>query len=139
MAVMEILFRGKTNSVEWVYGYFVELTDYIDESKKRSMIIPVGSTIYPRCEIASPIEVIADTVGQWTGLVDKNGAKIFGGDIVKCSILYDVGCYPHMEIETRVVTYKDGRFNPLYYCERNNVEVIGNIWDNPELVKSVSE
>lgn len=128
MAVRDILFRGKTNSVEWVYGYFVELVDYIDENKKRSMIIPVGSTIYPRCEIASPIEVIADTVGQWTGLVDKNGVKIFGGDIMR-----NAG---------NVVEYYNGSFcingdSPLSFW--TGTEVIGNIWDNPELVKPVSE
>jgi hypothetical protein len=76
-------------------------------------------------------EVVTKTVGQYTGLTDRNGKKIFEGDIVKAPIYYDIGCYPHTE--TRVVTVNipeiyemsiDGEF-----------EVIGNIHDNPELLE----
>ena len=129
----EVLFRGRqVDNGEWFYGYLVNSHWYLN-GKVATIIIPIDSTLYPHCEVSGYEFVDPETVGQWTGLMDKNCVKIFEGDIVRCSILYDIGCYPHMEIETRVVTYKDGRFDPLCYCECNNYTVIGNIYDNPEL------
>jgi uncharacterized phage protein (TIGR01671 family) len=102
-------------------------------NKDATIIIPIDSTLYPHCELSSYEFVDPETVGQWTGLVDKNGVKIFEDDIIKCSIFYDTGCYPHTSIETRVVTYKSCYFNPLCFCEPHNYTIIGNIYDNPEL------
>jgi uncharacterized phage protein (TIGR01671 family) len=141
----EILFRGKViesdcrEGGEWVYGYFVYCADeYGDPVKDRiAEIIELDADRIYLGEYSSfdVYKVDPETVGQWTGLVDKNGVKIFEGDIVKCSITYDIGCYPHSETEIKVVVYRGGSFNPLNGCERNSIEVIGNQWDNPELVK----
>ena len=119
----EILFRGKRkDNGEWVYG---------------SLQVFKGYSIFDRDVWKNFFTVHGNTVGQYTGLLDKNGRKIFEGDIVKCSVIYDIGCYPYSKTETRVVVYRDGCFNPFYDCERNSFEVIGNIHDNTELLKEL--
>lgn len=136
----EILFRGKTTPKEkgefnniWVFGDLIYC-------KNKYYIHPQSNVVSTNGEIGQRIvmhEVIPETVSQWTGLVDKNGVKIFEGDIIKCSIIYTIGCYPHSRPEVREVIYREGCFNPLYDCERNTYEVIGNKYDNPELLKQL--
>ncbi len=90
-----------------------------------------------------PEEVIPETVGQYTGLTDKNGKKIFEGDIVK-------GLFVFGEISS-VVIFKYGSFgiewnideikvlDPFLGLRNIECEVIGNIHDNPELLKGGDE
>jgi len=122
----DILFRGiaKTDGQRWKRGQWVfgDLVRLQDGNDGKPHIYGYG-------------EVFPETVGQYTGICDKNGRKIFEGDIIKCSIIYDIGCYPHSETEIKEVKYIEGCFMPLYDCERNTYEVIGNIYDNPDLIK----
>lgn len=117
----EILFRGKSvDTGKWVYGYLARVEYYITDGAEVSIIIPTDATLYPRCEISSYEIVISETVGQWTGLVDKNGTKIFEGDIMR-----NAG---------NVVEYCSDGFCingdcPLAFWKET--EVIGNIHDNP--------
>ena len=86
--------------------------------------------------------VKAETVGQYTGLTDKNGTRIFEGDIVKYKII-GLNAFGKMEKrETKsIVKYNAPCFSPfetdLYedYVMPDEAEVIGNIHDNPELLK----
>ena len=124
----EILFRGKrTDNGEWVEGYLCEC-HHKDTGKYDYAIQEMFENGYIMHE------VIPETVGQYTGLTDKNGKKIFEGDICKHRSNYSGNTV------ISVVTYTDGHFLALV-CENSGfelsekLEVIGNIHDNPELVE----
>lgn len=124
----EILFRGKTKDNRWVDGFYMFITE-------EAHIIPVD-THFEYGELLDLEEIIPETLGQFTGLFDRDGIAIFEGDIIECSITYDTGCYPYSKTEIREVKYRRGCFTPLYDIEYNACKIIGNIHDNPELLKS---
>lgn len=128
----EILFRGKTEQGKWLYGYLVKgnyntgfgiIEDHIDTGMQY---------------------VKEETVGQFTGLMDKNGAKIFEGDFLKYKLkerINDVYIYGYVVynqdtcefvvssiVEEFIIPDKD------FFNDIEDIEVIGNIHDNPELL-----
>ena len=132
----EILFRGKrVGNGNWIEGYFVLLA--INEDLKHA--------IYTGTDEGRFIlfEVIPDTVGQFTGLCDKNGKKIFEGDIVR---FYDKDWIAN---GIATVDFEKGRWkiNGHYTTKLSSIvwldlyrtgfeyEVIDNIYDNPELLE----
>ena len=139
----EILFRGKrTDNGEWVYGYYTNARYYLDK-KEMHIIFEQDVEVYPHSEFAGGEEVIPETVGQYTGLTDKNGRKIFEGDIVK--FYNGDGEYSPYEVR-----WQDSGFsvlmngNPDLFDELDDFfsrrcEIIGNIYDNPELLKGGNE
>jgi len=135
----EIEFRGKWKSNgKWIYGSLVD---------KRS-----GERLISRYNEMLEFEgryVHPETVGQYTGLLDKNGKKIFAGDIVKRSfgVGYSTARYPSFadgteRVSVGAVEY-DCKLAGYRFLEQMDdinfvvtVEVIGNIHDNPELLES---
>ena len=128
----EILFRGKRlQGGEWVEGYFFksDINKKERESGKATLIFtPDCDTFIMVPECHNRFMVVSDTVGQYTGLTDKNGKRIFEGDILALR-----GGRP------LVVRFEDGAFIlegssiPMRFA--NKFEVIGNITDNPELLE----
>ena len=123
----EILFRGKKESTgDWVFG---DLRHY------RSGKVGIHSDILRYTLLVDP-----ETVGQYTGLKDKNGVKIFEGDVVLCNrYINDV-----FDKKKYLVRECDFRFGLVGESLSGNeirgddwafAEVIGNIHDNPELLK----
>ena len=111
----EILFRGK-NKCKWFYGDLRHLND------GRVTICQDGEPF--------PYEVYPETVGQFTGLTDKNGTKIFEGDIVEYEgKRYSFNYLPHY---ARFSPVKPNTVFCVFAYQRG--EVIGNIYDNPELI-----
>ena len=153
MGVREIIFRGKrVDNGERAEGYLFKQWN-------RTFLL-WGMTE----DIPNMTEVVPETVGQYTGLTDKNGKKIFEGDIVKYS---DEECYYPEEYTEFIgeIVFEKGAFGigclkdlPIdldYWCNNDNfvslweiywnlnccdhelpmLEVIGNIHDNPELLE----
>ena len=144
----EILFRGKRkDNGEWVEGYYAKATYYLDESagskKDIHIIFPTDLTAYPRCEFSGYEEVIPETVGQFTGLLDKNGKKIFEGDITEYKgfikrdyyeIRFGEASFVHRDIVRQEIGGTP--FDDIEYgMDSSWMEVIGNIHDNPELLE----
>ena len=136
----EILFRGKrTDNGEWVYGYYTNARYYLDK-KEMHIIFEQDVEVYPHSEFAGGEEVLPETVCQFTGLHDKNGRKIFEGDIVKYStnkvgiINYGTACFSVQDTKSRNNPALD-----IIFADYSNVEVIGNIYDNPELLEGRDE
>lgn len=129
----EILFRGKKESTgEWVYG---DLRHY------RSGKVGIHNN-----ELRYTMLVDPETVGQYTGLKDKNGKRIFEGDVVR--IEDDIPMSPFCDGMVGKVEYsecgyfvvpKDLMETAGLFNECSVIEVIGNIHDNPEMLEEGGE
>lgn len=128
----EILFRGKHKAD----GKWCEGNLHID--KQGVAIITPDDT-----PLGCYGQVDPTTVGQFTGLTDKNGKKIFEGDIVR-AVLPKSNAIPEFVWPNMVVGFSEGAFTamrgryctPLYsFAPAVEIEVIGNIHDNPELME----
>ena len=131
----EILFRGKrVDNGEWITGYYAKQSNhtcFANELKYTHFIykdVFMDWNLGGLCET----EVDPETVGQYTGLNDKNGNPIFEGDVVTMP-KYGGG-------KTKSVVYfKDGKFavDGSNYAFKDicpqRMEVVGNFYDNPEL------
>lgn len=125
----EILFRGRTVKEQWAYG----------------LLAHIGNAWYisNKAGVATAYEVIPSTVGQYTGLKDKNGTKIFEGDIVRVSRGKDIetGEIQYNKYGVWVIVYDKFYCNTFPYIFTSSdsnvwIKVIGNIHDNPELLNA---
>lgn len=138
----EILFRAKRiDNGEWVNGYYVY--DYAHNAHfifKNQLVCPNcindRRVDYSVCDY----EINPETLCQYTGLKDKNGEKIFIGDIIRCT----KGC-PHEVIWLKEYAGRYFGGMPAVYLSgllegytwTGEEEKIGNIFDNPELLKAI--
>ena len=126
----DIIFRGKRkDNGEWVEGCYATIQNpFSEDGRPVKHLICNGTNVFN-------YEIIPETVGQYTGLYDKNGKKIFEGDIIR----EQYGCgYDDFRVE-----FVLGGFNMIYIRTNQgkyawygeNGEVVGNIHDNPELLE----
>lgn len=130
MAEREILFRGKrTDNGEWVEGDIHKNTEF---SKAH---------IHPNGERVMSFEIIPETVGQFTGLKDKNGVRIFEGDIVRYGdTIHQVVFEQRNTTAYFGLVYSEIETMPFgHYQDLKQIEVIGNIHDNPELLETAAK
>ena len=130
----EILFRGKRKDTgEWVYGNYL-----YDGVYKKHYLTKPG-------EFCG--EVIPETLGQYTGVKDKNGKEIFEGDIIKTPKYgAENGKGVNFNGADRfVVRYANGTYVleniKRSFCLRPDIsaEIIGNVHDNPELLETAKK
>ena len=121
----EILFRGKSvTDGRWVFGNLSNYGDYRAITTTR------------RFSIIDSCEVIPETVGQYTGLKDLHGTRIFEGDVVKSIAAWYVVEFENGGYGLRL--FGKGKLIPIMghgNFNENEVEVIGNVYDNQELLK----
>ena len=147
----EILFRGKTSDGEWICGHLLEQN--IPDCHSYIVMSIIAELDNRHIEIMDfdINEVIPETVGQYTGLTDKNGVSIFEGDIVKCTdtindfefnAVVEFG-NPNGEYnwgyQLKFISGEDSKFDILCWVDMEEtgayIEIIGNVHDNPELLK----
>lgn len=134
----EIEFRGKTAKGEWVYGSFIN-----------SVVRGSPFGYIAGNNVVEPIQVMRKTVGQYVGIKDKNGKKVYEGDIVYCSycnceVIF--GVYGACDYKTvgffmkgNEALFTDEEDNFVYWGfeDGDKIEVLGNVFDNPELLNKI--
>lgn len=131
----EIKFRGKNYENKWKYG------DLVQEKWKQGKAIMIKKE-------TTAWSVLEDTVGQYTGLHDKNGKEIYEGDVVlyeDWEMAYEGGGndsfinkgiieYVECNCCFNVTERQTVELQDVLYKDNESLEVIGNIYDNPELL-----
>ena len=131
----EIKFRGLSINGEWYYGNLAIIKKKVDH-------IEAGCYISNSAGMPFAYQVRPETVTQFTGLLDKNGKEIYEGDLFRIIDPEDKS--------TCEIVFKDGAFRKKYWqwedglqypiidkFDLENFEVIGNIYENPELLKTL--
>ena len=133
-------FRGKRANGEWVFGNL--LTGVTDNGVRVSFIAPKLPFVAEAYDLwgATMYRVEPNSVGQFTGLVNKAGREIYEGDILKmanCDFRGEVRWHKngYFYINEYYPNVIDDDYSPLGNMLRYDMDVIGNVFDNPELMK----
>ena len=133
----EILFRGKRlHDNKWIYGNFISDYEGNPHIIEPRFFCEDGHHLQYEDNTDTPVFIIPETVGQYTGLTDKNGVRIFEGDIIQSlesSVTGLVQWFP--EHSAFMVWCKSANEVGFLYECADIIKVIGNIHDNPELLK----
>jgi uncharacterized phage protein (TIGR01671 family) len=133
----EILFRGKRiDNGEWVYGVPWEAVNGTGNWHMRTKAVTDGRVVL------IDVAVNPDTIGQFTGLTDKDGRHIFEGDIIETQTFY----YGNQKTHTKLVDWDNDIYNDSFgepftcgYCiEGGYWKVLGNKWDNLYLLDALN-
>jgi uncharacterized phage protein (TIGR01671 family) len=125
----EIKFRGKRiDNGDWIYGKVIN-------SNFETLITQMVNAIYVDGRMLYNLEVLAysvnsDSVGQFTGLLDKNGKEIYEGDILGWE-----SCEGTKNQIRWAVEFSPSRGFKTWSSSKNDEIIIGNIYENPELLK----
>lgn len=139
----EIKFRGKSlDNNEWVFGYYAHHEDVLRHREIHGIYSDYADSMPDNDSYSFYPDFIAvnpETVGQFTGLHDKNGKEIYEGDIVSVRTSDD-RFTKNPTYKLGVVKYDDeyyGRWKVSCYYRfiHEKMKVIGNIHDSPELLK----
>lgn len=148
--IREAIFRGKrTDNGEWVEG---DLLHY--ESGEMAICKGFSKYGYEATEIIGRYKVLPETVGQFTGLTDKNGKRIFEGDILDVSsdvayggvavhrlgyfvVEFHNGCFMKSALDDPQLSFFDNaKRKGLYHFISTDIhKIVGNIHDNPDILK----
>ncbi len=153
----EILFRGKRiDNGEWIAGFYNEVRHHDDNSHTHPFIMIPEKCVDNQQNLDFWAEVAPQTVGQFTGLTDKNGKRIFEGDLLNGFeypfyrsednvhnyfaeiVWFDENCafglVTHKYPTSKVRGISAGNTDYIEEYDFSEWEVIGNIHDNPELL-----
>lgn len=128
----EILFKAKRiDNGEWLEGYYMPRPN--DPGKQRHYIVLVGS--------AKWYEIAPETLCQYTGLKDKNGKRIWENDVVKHEISDTFGAVKWYQEDYVGWCVDDVAIDEQQFTDEmwDKCEVIGNVFDNPELLEQDGE
>lgn len=129
------LYRGKRmDNGEWVEGFYLEFSDPITGIHERYI-----QTVKPDGRLDLMHRVDPDTVGECTGLTDKNGKLIFEGDILEREYLGEKHRYTVVYSREAFAWGEKNKYGLTgRLCKGpGTIEIIGNINDNPELVEEM--
>ena len=142
-------YRGqRCNDGQWVYGYYVESKrSWAGHKPHKSWIVTSVMSNGGFFNVMGRYAVKDDTVGQFTGLFDKNGTEIYEGDIIQTNSYLGWVVWNNERCQFELRNHKQGFLDTLWELRRDLYNIIGNIYDrsatqgdacqskNPELIK----
>ena len=153
--IREVIFRGKRlHDNKWIYGNFISDCEGNPHIIEPRFFCEDGHHLQYEDNTDTPVFIIPETVGQFTGLTDKNGVRIFEGDILDVSsdvayggvavhrlgyfvVEFHNGCFMKSALDDPQLSFFDNaKRKGLYHFISTDIhKIVGNIHDNPDILK----